>query len=151
MFQINPNLKNSQSGFSLLLIISIVTVFAFLIITSLAPFRDHLLSVLFPKGSSFAAGNFALKFDTVDDTAQTATIYPNSTGTQTFEAWVKPNVNNASGMIMSTRNDADNQGWLMELRNGQLELWIADSTGTDRNVLNTGTAMTAGNWRLEGQ
>jgi hypothetical protein len=89
--------------------------------------------------------NFALQFDGNDDVAKGA-IYSQANGTQTMEVWVKPVTNNAYGMIMHTRNEADNQGWLLELRNGQAELWIADTTGTDRNLLHTGVTMLGGQW-----
>lgn len=92
------------------------------------------------------SGNYAIHLDGLDDTASTSGIYASSSETQTFEAWVKPLVNNAYGIVMSTRNDADNQGWIVELRNGQAELWIADSSGTDRNLLHSGVTMTANTW-----
>jgi hypothetical protein len=86
-----------------------------------------------------------LYFDGVNDEVR-GPIYPGSNESQTMEVWVRPNINNAYGIVLSTRNDGDDQGWIIELRNGQAEFWVADTAGVDTNLLHTGVTMTANQW-----
>lgn len=74
-----PQLKDQKGTVSLLLLISAIAVIVFLGFSSLAPFRDKLLSVLYRKPDSFAAsgndtsytlGVLVIKYYPVDSTSQ---------------------------------------------------------------------------------
>jgi hypothetical protein len=101
--------------------------------------------VFWPARPAAGIGNYGLSFDGNNSEVR-GPVYPGSNGTQTMEVWVKPNTNNAYGIVVDTRNDGDNQGWIIELRNSQAELWIAGVDGIDRSLLHSGVNLQRGQW-----
>lgn len=76
---------SSQKGFSSLLLLAGVTLILFLILTSLAPIRNGMLSVIFPKDSSYAATIIS-----IDANSETHPISPYIYGTAAETAsWQK--------------------------------------------------------------
>jgi hypothetical protein len=88
--------------------------------------------------------NQALSFNG-STTRATGVAFAGQEGSQTVEAWIRPATNNAYGCVFFTRNDADNQGWLIEMENGQATLWVADGV-TDHSIKNTNVTMQGGTW-----
>lgn len=91
-----------------------------------------------------ASAGQALSFNG-STTRATGVAFAGQEGSQTMEAWIKPATNNSYGTVFFTRNDADNQGWLIELENGQATLWVADGV-TDHSIKNTNITMQGGVW-----
>lgn len=91
-----------------------------------------------------AAPNRALRFNG-STTKATGMAFIGQEGSQTMEAWIMPTSNNSFGTVFFTRNDADNQGWLVELENGRATLWVADGVN-DHKVQNTNVTMLGGSW-----
>jgi hypothetical protein len=90
------------------------------------------------------ASNHALRFNGTT-TKATGTSFVGQEGSQTMEAWIMPLSNGSNGTVFFTRNDADNQGWLIELENGQATLWVADGVN-DHKVQNTNVSMMGSTW-----
>lgn len=91
-----------------------------------------------------AASDHALRFNG-STTKATGVSFVGQEGSQTMEAWVMPSSNNSNGTVFFTRNDADNQGWLVELENGRATLWVADGVN-DHKVQNTNVVMQGTVW-----
>jgi hypothetical protein len=60
----------------------------------------------------------------------------------TIEAWVRPAVNNANGVLVVQADD--NVGWSLELNNGRLTLWLSTNQGWPSVQHNT--VLQAGQW-----
>lgn len=78
-----------------------------------------------PTSTPTPNGNFALAFDGVNDFVTANTV--NGTGPLTIEAWVRPNTNNANGLLVVAAGDAS--GWSLELDGGQLSFWLFTNQG----------------------
>ncbi len=94
-----------------------------------------------PTPTPVANSNLALAFDGVDDIVG-AGVIP-GTGLLTIEGWVRPDSNNAEGVLIAQAND--NSGWSLELNNGHLTLWLATDRGW-RFRRYTPTRLQAGQW-----
>jgi hypothetical protein len=86
------------------------------------------------------AGNFGLSFDGVNDLARAGQVI--GVGPLTIEAWARPAVSNATGLMVVGGDAAT--GWSLEINNGQLSFWLATDQGWQ--VVRHGTALQAGQW-----
>jgi hypothetical protein len=89
---------------------------------------------------SVVGGNYALSFDGNDDILRAAQVP--GTGPLTVEAWVRPDDNNANGLMIVGADDYD--GWSLELNSGQLTLWLSTNQGWQ--LVQHETALQAGQW-----
>jgi hypothetical protein len=87
--------------------------------------------------------NTALDFDGANDVARGPQI-AGSTGTQTIEAWVRPDTNNQNALVVFHSDNTT--GWSLELNNGQATFWVANPNGTWRFARNTNVTLTANTW-----
>ena len=89
---------------------------------------------------SVAGGSYALSFDGSDDIVRAAQV-PGS-GPLTIEAWVRPDDNNANGLMIVGADDYG--GWSLELNGGQFTLWLSTNQGWQ--YVQHSTALQAGQW-----
>ncbi|MCL4870258.1 MAG: hypothetical protein KJ063_14935, partial [Anaerolineae bacterium] len=85
----------------------------------------------------------ALQFDGANDEVRGPQI-PGTNGTQTIELWLRPLSNNQTSIVALTTNDVI--GWSLELNNGLVTLWAADTAGTWRFARNSNVSLVSGNW-----
>jgi hypothetical protein len=74
---------------------------------------------------SVVSGNYALSFDGSNDIVRAGQVP--GTGPLTIEARVRPDDNNANGLMIVGADDYD--GWSLELYGGQLTLWLSTNQG----------------------
>jgi hypothetical protein len=89
---------------------------------------------------SVVGGNYALSFDGSDDIVLAAQMP--GTGPLTIEAWVRPDESGANGLMIVGADDYE--GWSLELRDGQLTLWLSTDQGWQ--YVRHATLLQAGQW-----
>ncbi|MBI5302390.1 MAG: LamG domain-containing protein [Chloroflexi bacterium] len=85
-------------------------------------------------------GNYALAFDGVNDVLVASRVIGASA--LTIEAWVRPAINNADGLVIVGSDD--NFGWSLELNNGRASFWVATNLGWQ--LAQNTTSLVAGQW-----
>jgi hypothetical protein len=93
-----------------------------------------------PTATPTPGPNFALAFDGVDDWMRTGQV--TGVGPLTMEAWVRPAQNGANGIFLA--QSSGNNGWSLELNNGNFTLWLFTSQGWQ--FIQHPLALQAGQW-----
>jgi hypothetical protein len=78
-----------------------------------------------PTPTPTPGANYALSFDGSNDIVRAAQVP--GTGPLTIEAWVRPDDNNANGLLVIGADDYN--GWSLELNGGLLTLWLSTNQG----------------------
>lgn len=90
--------------------------------------------------STLSSTNYALAFDGVNDLVRANQVV--GVGPLTIEAWVRPGVASATGLVVVAAND--NTGWSLELTNGLATFWLATNQGWQS--VQHATALPANQW-----
>jgi phosphodiesterase/alkaline phosphatase D-like protein len=89
---------------------------------------------------SVMGGNYALSFDGSNDIVRAGQVP--GTGPLTIEAWVRPDEDNADGLMIVGTDDT--AGWSLELNGGQLTFWLYTNQGWQ--FVRHSTELQAGQW-----
>ncbi len=108
--------------------------------TSLPPTNTPLPPTATRTSTPLPSGNSGLQFDGTNDLASAGQVV--SIGPLTIEAWVRPGINNETGLLIIGGDD--NVGWSVELVNGRPTFWLATNLGW-KSVQHT-TALVGGQW-----
>lgn len=89
-----------------------------------------------------AGAGGALAFDGVNDEASSAAV--TLSGAFTIEAWLRPDVAGQSAVVIVSGDGS--RGWSLELNDGRVTLWVANSAGVWAFARNP-AALQAGQWQ----